>query len=147
VYAAGKTYADLTASGKYSFTPDGRIAEMRLGNNLWETRTYLPPGPPTLYKLGTSQRAWNLLKLEQSHKASVFRASLGLTLDHAEDLRSALLAAALKNDATPLEHDEHDKRYVVDLTISGPSGEAMARSGWIILRGEDFPRLTSRYVL
>jgi RHS repeat-associated protein len=59
-----KTYADLTASGNNSFTPDGRIAEMRLGNNLWETRDYLPPGSPTLYKLGTTQGAWDLLKLE-----------------------------------------------------------------------------------
>ncbi len=64
VYAAGKTYADLTASGKDSFTPDGRIAEMRLVNNLWVAGDYAAPGSPTMYKLGTSQGASDLLKLE-----------------------------------------------------------------------------------
>jgi hypothetical protein len=81
------------------------------------------------------------------HKTRVFRASLGLTLDHAEDLRKALLAAALNNDATPLEHDEYGRRYVVDFMANGPAGQAMVRSSWIIRRGEDFARLTSCYVL
>jgi hypothetical protein len=81
------------------------------------------------------------------HKARVFKASLGLTSDHAEDLRRALLAAALNNDATPLEHDEYGRRYVVDFMASGPFGKAMVRSSWIIRREEDFPRLTSCYVL
>ena len=81
------------------------------------------------------------------HKARVFKATLGLTQDHAEDLRKALLAAVLNADATALEHDEYGKRYVVDFMASGPSGQAMVRSSWIIRRGEDFPRLTSCYVL
>lgn len=49
------------------------------------------------------------------HKARVFAASLGMARDHAEDLRNALLAAALANDAKPLERDEYGRRYVVDL--------------------------------
>jgi hypothetical protein len=81
------------------------------------------------------------------HKARVFAASLGLTRDHAGDLRGALLAAVLINDATPDEYDEYGRRYVVDFRAKGPSGEAMVRSGWIIRRGEDFPRLTSCFVL
>ena len=81
------------------------------------------------------------------HKARVFKASLGITLEHAEDLRKALLAAALKHDATPLENDEYGRRYMVDFLAHGPSGQAMVRSSWIIRRGEDFPRLTSCYVL
>lgn len=81
------------------------------------------------------------------HKARVFAASLGMTRGHAEDLRNALLKAALTNDAKPLERDEYGRRYVVDFTAKGPSGEAMVRSSWIILRGEDFPRLTSCHVL
>ena len=81
------------------------------------------------------------------HKARVFAASLGLTIEHAEDLRDALLAAARDEDAAPAEHDEYGRRYVVDFIASGPSGQAMVRSSWIIRRGEDFPRLTSCYVL
>jgi hypothetical protein len=80
-------------------------------------------------------------------KARVFKASLGITIEHAEDLRNALLAAAIDNDAIADEHDEYGRRYVVDFMTSGPSGQAMVRSSWIIRRGEDLPRLTSCYVL
>lgn len=81
------------------------------------------------------------------HKARVFAASLGMTIDNAGELRSALLAAARNGDATPAEHDEYGARYVVDFITSGPGGQARIRSSWIIRRGEDFPRLTSCYVL
>jgi len=81
------------------------------------------------------------------HKARVFKASLGMTQEHAEDLRDALLAAALNNDAVPEEHDKYGRRYVIDFRVTGPSGRAMVRSSWIIRREEDFPRLTSCYVL
>jgi hypothetical protein len=81
------------------------------------------------------------------HKARVFKASLGLTIDNAADLRKALLAAAINNDAAPAEHDEYGRRYVIDFMAGGPSGQAMVRSSWIIRNGEDFPRLTSCYVL
>jgi hypothetical protein len=49
------------------------------------------------------------------HKARVFKASLGITLEHAEDLRKALLAAALNHDAMPFENDEYGRRYMVGL--------------------------------
>lgn len=81
------------------------------------------------------------------HKARVFKASLGMTQEHAGDLRDALLAAAINNDAVPEEHDKYGRRYVVDFRVTGPSGQAMVRSSWIIRREEDFPRLTSCYVL
>jgi len=81
------------------------------------------------------------------HKAKVFAASLGITQEHAEDLREALLAAALTLDVTPLEHDEYGRRYVIDFMATGPSGQAMVRSRWIIRQGEDFGRLTSCYVI
>jgi hypothetical protein len=81
------------------------------------------------------------------HKARVFKASLGLMIDNADDLRKALLAAAINNDAAPAEKDEYGRRYVIDFMASGPSGQAMVRSSWIIRSGEDFPRLTSCYVL
>ena len=46
------------------------------------------------------------------HKARVFKASLGITQEHAEDLRKALLAAAINHAATAEEHDEYGRRYV-----------------------------------
>ena len=81
------------------------------------------------------------------HKARVFAASLGLTSDNADDLRQALLAAVRDNDAMPGEDDGYGKRYVIDFFAKGPAGQATVRSSWIIRRGEDFPRLTSCYVL
>jgi len=81
------------------------------------------------------------------HKARVFNASLGFTRENAEDLRRILLAAALKNNAIPLEHDEYGNRYMVKFIATGPSGKAMVRSSWIIRRGEEILRLMSCYVL
>jgi hypothetical protein len=81
------------------------------------------------------------------HKARVFAASLGLTADDANYLREALLAAVRENEAETAEHDEYGMRYVLDFRVSGPAGQAMVRSSWIIRRDEDFPRLTSCYVL
>jgi RHS repeat-associated protein len=63
VYATGKTYADMTGI-TYPFTPDGRITQMKLGNDLWETHDYNTPGTTTVYKLGTVQGSGNLLQLE-----------------------------------------------------------------------------------
>jgi hypothetical protein len=81
------------------------------------------------------------------HKARVFAAALGLTADDAEFLREALLSAAQSYDAKPTEAIEHGQLYVLDFPLSGLTGQAMVRSGWIIRKGEDFPRLTSCYVL
>jgi hypothetical protein len=81
------------------------------------------------------------------HKARVFAASLGLTADDANYLREALLAAVRENEAAPVGHDEYGVRYVLDFMASGPAGQAMVRSSWIIRRDEDYPRLTSCYVI
>jgi hypothetical protein len=81
------------------------------------------------------------------HKARLFAAALGLTAEHAEEVRIALLEAARTHDATAAERDSYGQRYVLDFTMSGPAGQARVRSSWIVRRAEDFPRLTSCYVL
>jgi hypothetical protein len=80
------------------------------------------------------------------HKARVFASVLGLTAADADVLRQALLKAALEGEALEGEGDDYGQRYVVDLEVQGPRGRAMVRSSWIVLHGEDFPRLTSCYV-
>jgi hypothetical protein len=85
--------------------------------------------------------------LRGRHKARVFAAALGLTADHAEQLRDALLEAARREEAAATDKDEYGQRYVVDLTMKGPAGQARIRSSWIVRTGEDFARLTSCYVL
>lgn len=80
------------------------------------------------------------------HKARVFAASLGLTADHADELREHLLQVVLTADATTTEHDDYGQRFVVDFDLAGPRGSARVRSSWIVREQEDFPRLTSCYV-
>lgn len=77
------------------------------------------------------------------HKARVFASILGLTVDDAEELRTALLSAASSEDAVPAESDEYGERYMLDFEMETEMGGATVRSGWIVRRGEGFPRLTS----
>jgi hypothetical protein len=89
----------------------------------------------------------NMSHRRGQHKARVFAAALGLTAEDAEFLRDALLSAAQSYDAVPTEEIEYGQLYVLDFPISRPVRQAMVRSGWIVRKGEDFPRLTSCYVL
>ncbi len=81
------------------------------------------------------------------HKARVFASVLGMTADRALVLQHALLAAALSEDAELTERDIFGQRYTVDFRMDGPSRSAVVRSSWLIRTGEDFPRLTSCYIL
>jgi hypothetical protein len=81
------------------------------------------------------------------HNARVFASALGLTADEAEEVREALPSAALAVEANPAEEDEYGKRYVLDFEMKTGAGTATVRSGWIVRRGEDFPRFTSCFVL
>ncbi len=85
------------------------------------------------------------------HKARVFAAALGLalglTVSHAEDLRLALLDAVRTHNALPTRQTVYGHEYMADFTMTGPSGRARVRSAWIVRYSEDFPRLTSCYVL
>lgn len=81
------------------------------------------------------------------HKARVFASVLGLTAEDAEELREALLSAARSGEAAATEQDEYGQRYVLDFEVVRAAGRARLRSSWIVRSGEDFPRLTSCYVL
>jgi hypothetical protein len=81
------------------------------------------------------------------HKARVFADRLGLTAADASRLRTALLEAAKERNALIGERDGFGRRFVVEFVMEGSRGPAMVRSAWIIRNGEDFPRLTSCYVI
>jgi len=81
------------------------------------------------------------------HKARVFVVALGLTLEDAEELRDALLVAATDREAVITGRDEYGQRYALDFEMIRAAGRARVRSNWIVRSGEDFPRLTSCYVL
>jgi hypothetical protein len=81
------------------------------------------------------------------HKAIVFKSALGFTASDAELVRDSLIDAVSILECMLGVVDEYGKRYTVDVILAGPAGSATVRSGWIIRAGEDFPRLTTCYVL
>jgi hypothetical protein len=80
------------------------------------------------------------------HKARVFRAALGLTLDDADWLRVELLRIARECDATPGELVSFGQKYVIDAELALRDRMAIVRTAWIIENGTDFPRLVTCYV-
>ncbi len=81
------------------------------------------------------------------HKARVFEAALGITKVNAETLRKAILESIRNAEAVRGEKDFYGQRYTVDCKIVTDIGEASVRTGWIVRRDEDVPRLTTCFVL
>lgn len=81
------------------------------------------------------------------HKARLFKGALGFTADDAPELQRLLLTAARDNEAVFLGADDYGQRYAIELNVSTIRGTASVRSLWIVRVGENFPRLTSCYVL
>ena len=79
------------------------------------------------------------------HKARVFASALGLSAVDAPRLRAFLLEAAASRDTVSGEADAFGQRYIIDAPWPGTS--VTVRSLWMVRTGEDFPRLTSCYVL
>ena len=81
------------------------------------------------------------------HKSIVFRSALGFTADDADTHHELLLRAALVYEAASGRLDEFGRRYTVDFPVSTTVGSAVLRSAWIVRPDEDFPRLTTCFVL
>ncbi|MFQ5754044.1 MAG: DUF6883 domain-containing protein [bacterium] len=81
------------------------------------------------------------------HKARVFASILGLIADDAEELQKTLLNIVRTHEAFATHQDQYGIRYVIDFTMKKSKQQARVRSSWIIREGEDFPRLTSCYIL
>lgn len=79
-------------------------------------------------------------------KAKVFKLVLGLTDQDADYLKEVILKALPKHKASIMREDQYGKRYTVDVKIRNLEKEAIVRTGWIIKKDEDFPRLTTCYV-
>jgi hypothetical protein len=80
------------------------------------------------------------------HKARVFRAILGIHAGNAGLLADALKQAARESDARVKESSSDAVKYEIDFLMAGPAGSATVRSGWIIERGTDRPRLATCFV-
>ena len=88
----------------------------------------------------------NLEHESGGHKARVFRAALGLTIDDAEWLRAQVLRIAVEGDATSGDLSAFGQKYVIDATLTVNTRSAIVRTAWIIENGTDLPRLVSCYV-
>jgi uncharacterized protein DUF6883 len=84
---------------------------------------------------------------EGRHKARVFRAVLGIGPADSPMLQERLQAAAREQEAVAGEVDGFGHRYVIDFPLEHTGRRALVRSAWIVLVNENFPRLTSCYIL
>jgi len=81
-----------------------------------------------------------------SGKARVFASVLGLTVADASKLRAKLLEVARTGEAQIGESDMYGQRYTIDFEMETEVGKASVRSGWIILRDETAPHLTTCFI-
>ena len=81
------------------------------------------------------------------HKARVFRSALGITSANWEILRDAVLSAVLLNSATHTGRNSYGEIYIVDFLMVYEAKKATVRTSWIIHDGENFPQLTSCYII
>lgn len=81
------------------------------------------------------------------HKARIFKAALGITIDDADWLRERILEMVGDLTAFAGEPSPFGSKYIVDILMEREGQEATVRTTWIIEFGTDFPRLTSCYIL
>jgi hypothetical protein len=101
-------------------------------------------------KLGTKLEEYTLNPRHRDgrNKARVFESALGITLANAQVLHDALLdAAATSDQAEPRGDNGFGAMYVLCFPLTTEKGTAMVVSVWIIRHGEDFPRLTTCYIV
>ena len=81
------------------------------------------------------------------HKAVLFERILGITVADAELLRDILLLVAARAEAAIGQSDDFGRRYTIDFHLMTATGDATVRSAWIVRTAEDFPRLTTCFML
>jgi hypothetical protein len=82
---------------------------------------------------------------EGKDKALIFF-SRGFSLDRSEELRSALLSIAQKNEITKSFQSIHGMKYVVEGLLETPDKRGIfLRTVWMVDRGGTIPRLISAY--
>ena len=90
----------------------------------------------------------NPLHRQGRNKARVFESVLGITLANAGILRTALLDAAANSDAAVGRGDNgFGEVYSLTFRVTSDKGSAYVLSAWIIRHGEDFPRLTTCFIV
>lgn len=89
----------------------------------------------------------NMAHPEGRHKARVFHSALAMTQQDATTLRDAIQSATRTQQATKTQADEYGTRYTLDFELTFNSRSAMIRTCWIVRKNENFPRLSTCYVI
>lgn len=100
--------------------------------------------------LGTKLEDYSLHPLHRhgQHKARVFESVLGINLSTKELLARALLDAAANSEEASFQGDNgFGATYVLRFALTTGKGTAVVLSAWIIRHGEDFPRLTTCFIV
>lgn len=100
--------------------------------------------------LGTKLEDYSLNPFHRQgqHKARVFESALGITLANKDVLARALRDAAKNsNDFVSLGDNGFGETYILRLKLTTEKGSATISSAWIIRHNEDFPRLTTCFIV
>ncbi|MDX2076396.1 MAG: hypothetical protein SFZ02_08180 [bacterium] len=94
-----------------------------------------------------SEYALNPEHDEGKHKARVFKSALGLTQNDAPFLQKVIQEIIFTHEAKHESSNDYGERYVIDFELTTSVGTAIIRTAWIIRFSEDFPRLTTCYIV
>lgn len=81
------------------------------------------------------------------YKARVFKSALNITIENYLYLKESIETAVLTNEAVFVETTDYGDIYYVDFELINPPKSSIVRTSWILKYGENFPRMTSCYVL
>lgn len=93
------------------------------------------------YSLNASHR-------QGQHKARVFESVLGITVANKEILHRAIReAASNSNEVVATGDNGFGQTFSLRFPVTTPKGSATVLTAWIIRRNEDFPRLTTCFIV
>ena len=81
------------------------------------------------------------------HKARVFQSALGINLNNFFILKDAILDAVLTEEGRFTNKITQGDLYNMDFDLTYLERTATVRTAWIIRNEEDFPRLTTCFIL
>jgi hypothetical protein len=100
--------------------------------------------------LGTKLEDYSLnpFHREGRHKARVFASVLGIGLSNVAVLREAILNAAADSDKAEARGDNgFGEVFRLRFEMKTERASATVLTSWVVRRGEDFPRLTTCYIV
>jgi len=93
-----------------------------------------------------TEYALNPLHPVGGNKARVFESALGITKANADDLIAQLREGIKAATPVPGKIDQFGLRFTADISVTGPTGSGVVRSGWIYKAGSQTPELTTVFV-